>query len=94
MEGNLIAGYDYSISYLPIFSSTEIQNSQDSEQLKSRTHIKTDLINKDLKKKEDINKVAIANSLVAEKYEDVIHYNKSLKKEDKIKLFDKIFSDI
>lgn len=55
MKGNLVDGYDYKISYLPIFGLTEVQTNRDSDLPNIRDYIKTEdinteYINKDFKK--------------------------------------------
>lgn len=96
IKDNLIAGYDYKISYVPIFGVTEIgitENSdiRDTEPPKSGEHIKTDNINKDLINKEDINKQYKPSTST---YEDEIFHNKSMTSDDKVKIFDKFMSDL
>ena len=54
MKGNLIEGYDYKISYLPMFGVTESQYARSSDLLKS-----SKLINKEANNKEYINKEVI-----------------------------------
>lgn len=61
MKGNLIEGYDYKISYLPIFSITENQLNRTSDLPKSSEHIKKEYINKNIINKESINN---SNNLV------------------------------
>lgn len=65
MKGNLIDGYDYKISYLPIFGVTESQLNRSSDLLKFSKHINKELINKEYNNKV-INKEGVsleANSL-------------------------------
>jgi hypothetical protein len=101
IQDNLIVGYDYKISYLPIFGVTEIRiteasDDRETERPRNGEHIKTDNINKDNINKE-VNKeiyIPSTNNLEADKFEDIIYYNKSITQSQKIKLFDSFLSDI
>ena len=65
MKGNLIEGYDYKISYLPMFGVTESQYARSSDLLKSSKLINKEDNNKEYINKKIINKQYIPRAKVA-----------------------------